>query len=75
MTGTEGAIGSRCRSRIKLELSPSEEELLERLSFYLRWGGRYPADTKAGQAFPYRISEDDMADLERLVGRIRERYE
>ena len=75
LTGTEGTIGSRCRSRIGLELSPSEEELLERLSFYLRWGGRYPADMKPGQAFPYRISENDMADLERLVGRIRARYE
>ena len=33
LTGTDGAIGSRSRSRIGLELSPSEEELLERLSF------------------------------------------
>lgn len=75
LTGTDGAIGSRYRSRIGLELSPSEEELLERLSFYLRWGGRCLADTKPGQAFPCRISENDMTNFERLVGRIRARYE
>jgi len=74
-SGTGGTIGSRCRSRIELDLSPSEEELLERLSFYLRWGSRYPADMKPGPVFPCRITEDDMADLECLVRRISARYE
>ena len=68
LMGTDGAISSSSRSRIGLEASPSEVELLDRLSFCLR-GGRYPVDTKTRQ-----VSENDMGNLERLIGRIRARY-
>jgi len=55
----------------RVSLSSGERKLLERLSVFVTWAGRYPIPKRASQAgFERTTRECDLEDIERFVERV-----